>query len=225
MNSDPFAPVLKICGVLADLSKSWYVAGGWAIDLCLQKRRRNHKDVDIAVFREDQLAAQDYLIERGWKLSKYVGNTVSLEKMQASQLLYLPDRGIRAEPASTELPTMDILLSETTEGPGPPAYGAQRNPGEWWYHANSQITHPLRTIGFSTTIGVPILSPEIVLLFKATHLYGQDADAIRRWQVDDNDFRDIRGLLTPDQRIWLRRAIAQLYPHHPWLGQLVQGSE
>lgn len=30
----------------------WYIAGGWSIDLFLGKKTREHKDMDIVVFRE-----------------------------------------------------------------------------------------------------------------------------------------------------------------------------
>ena len=209
MNSDPFQQVLSMAEVLTELDRPWYVAGGWAIDLYLQKRRRNHKDVDIAVFRRDQLAVQNYLMDRGWKLSKYVGNSVALERMEVSKRLELPDRGILAEPEKTGLPAIDIMLSETKDE-------------QWWYHADPRITHPLRTVGLRSKLGVPILSPEIVLLFKARHLYGDDPDSLRHRQADESDFQDIHGSLTAEGRAWLEWAIGLIRPEHPWIGQLVR---
>jgi hypothetical protein len=49
----------------------WFIAGGWAIDLFLGKETRRHEDIEIALFRRDQAALQDYLA--GWLLQK-VGN-------------------------------------------------------------------------------------------------------------------------------------------------------
>jgi hypothetical protein len=46
----------------------WFVAGGWAIDLFLEKTTRPHEDIEIAIFRKNQLALQDYL--DGWLLKK-----------------------------------------------------------------------------------------------------------------------------------------------------------
>lgn len=207
MNSDTFRQVLTTGEVLVNLDKPWYVAGGWAIDLYLLECMRDHKDVDIAIFRRDQVAFQEYLIDRAWKLSRYVGDSGALQTMAVSQHLELPDRGVHAEPPTGDLPEIDILLSET-------------NDGHWWYHADPRITHPLRTIGFSSRLGLPILAPEIVLLFKARHLYQQDDDSLRHRQADEGDFREIHGALTAEQRAWLGWAIRLLYPNHPWLGQL-----
>lgn len=98
---------LQIC------PKPWLVAGGWAIDLYLNRYLRNHKDVDITVFRPDQLVIQEYFNERGWQLRKYVGNSVELDPWLTGEKVELPDRGIRAELTNKPFTTIDILLSET----------------------------------------------------------------------------------------------------------------
>jgi hypothetical protein len=120
-----FHTLLEVARSLSGLNKPWYVAGGWAIDLYLQQCRRTHKDVDIAVFRRDQLMIQRYFFDRAWRLWKYRGDSEAVEPWLLGEKLELPDRGIFAEPVNTELPHIDILLSEkkvssggTTETPG-----------------------------------------------------------------------------------------------------------
>src|SRR5690242_5179051 len=204
MNADPFQPVLAVAHLLAGLPCPWYVAGGWAIDLYLQQRPRAHKDVDIAVFRRDQDTVQQYFLARGWELWKYVGNSVTLERMAGPQQLALPDRGILAQPATAGGPRIDLLLSETRDG-------------QWWYHADPRIRHPLPAVGLTSALGVPLLNPAIVLLFKARHLYGADPESLRHRAADARDFRALAGSLTVEQRRWLAGALELLYPDHPWL--------
>lgn len=150
----PFHHLLEIAEMLSSLDKPWYVAGGWAIDLYLQQQRRDHKDVDIAVFRQDQLTFQNYFLDRGWKLCKYVGDSTRVEPWSISEQLKLPDRGILAERSDMAMPRMDILLSE-------------KNGDRWYYHADSRITHQIKTLGIRSDLGVLFFSPEVVLLFKA----------------------------------------------------------
>lgn len=51
-------------------SRPWFVAGGWAIDLFLDRVTREHSDIEIAVLREDQLALQRHLV--GWQFTKVI---------------------------------------------------------------------------------------------------------------------------------------------------------
>jgi hypothetical protein len=202
----PFQPLIEVVGMLSSLYIPWYVAGGWAIDLYVQQYRRKHKDIDIAIFRRDQLVVQGYFLERGWKLWKYVGNSTAREPWLPGERLELPDRGIFVEPVD-EIPSIDILLSEI-EG------------DEWYYHKDSRIRHPVRSVGMRSTLEIPLLSPEIVLLFKARHVYGDEPNDILNRQKDENDFQAVHRFLTAKRRAWLAQVIELLYPNHPWLKYL-----
>jgi hypothetical protein len=209
MYPDCFHPLLEFIGLLSGLRKPWYVAGGWAIDLYLHECRRKHKDIDIAVFRKDQLAIQRYFLDKGWKLWKYMEDSELLEPWVLDEKLELPDRGIFAEPVNTNIESVDILLSEIS--------GEQ-----WWYHRDARITHPIKTLGMQSDLGIPFLSPHLVLLFKARHLYVDEPNYLSHRQADENDFKAAHELLTANSRAWLQRAIGMLYPDHPWLQYLRQ---
>ncbi|HSM70824.1 MAG TPA: hypothetical protein VK851_04715 [Anaerolineales bacterium] len=56
----PYHP-RDILSLLESAPFSWWITGGWSIDLFLGKQTRNHFDVDIAISRDDQLLAQNYL--------------------------------------------------------------------------------------------------------------------------------------------------------------------
>lgn len=58
--------VEDVAALLEGLAARWWVAGGWAIDLFLGTTTRQHQDVEVAVLRPDQLAAQAHL--DGWDL-------------------------------------------------------------------------------------------------------------------------------------------------------------
>jgi len=58
--------------------------------------------------------------------------------------------------------------------------------------------------------GVPVLAPEIVLLYKAKH----------RRAVDEADFRAHAPLLPAAARAWLADALAICHPQHAWLAAL-----
>src|SRR5215210_5198415 len=44
----------RLLAVMADFDAPWWVAGGWALDLWMERQTRPHQDVDIMILRGDQ---------------------------------------------------------------------------------------------------------------------------------------------------------------------------
>jgi hypothetical protein len=57
---EPLHPA-DLAGLLARLRTPWWVCGGWAFDLFLNRETRRHDDLDVAVLRGDQPALFRYL--------------------------------------------------------------------------------------------------------------------------------------------------------------------
>jgi hypothetical protein len=76
------------------------------------------------------------------------------------------------------------------------------------YRRNRAVRKPLSEVGVmaSAASGVPILEPEIVLLYKAHELT----------EKDEADFRSALPHLTPSQKAWLLGALDKTRPNHPW---------
>jgi aminoglycoside-2''-adenylyltransferase len=51
--------------LLSGFDRRWWICGGWALDLFLDRETRRH-DLDVAVLRRDQLALHGHLC--GWDL-------------------------------------------------------------------------------------------------------------------------------------------------------------
>ena len=76
-----FKVPVKVNSWLRDSSAQWGVAGGWAIDLFLNKETRPHKDIEVAILRRDQLVIKEELIS-DWRF-----RTSILEQELAYQLV------------------------------------------------------------------------------------------------------------------------------------------
>jgi len=50
--------------VMSAVDRSWWLAGGWAIDLFLGRRTREHEDIDVQILRPDHVAVRAAL--SGW---------------------------------------------------------------------------------------------------------------------------------------------------------------
>jgi hypothetical protein len=187
---------------MSGFDRPWFVAGGWAIDLFLGRIRRRHKDLDFTIFRRDQLALQKHLA--GFELKKLAGPDGGEypDTWQQGEYLELPIHQVWIEMGPDGWPLLEALLSEM-EG------------DEWWWRNNSQVRRPLSRFGRIAPIGVPYVSPEIVLMYKSRHMLGDNPP-----KNDQIDFDDTVDLLDPEGRSWLRDMLETWYPGHPWLERL-----
>jgi hypothetical protein len=175
-------------------------AGGWAIDLFLGSVTRHHKDVDVAIFREHQLDLQHYMA--GWQM--YVADSGKLVPWQPAEYVELPRHTVWAyRPGNVGAgrvevqPDLEFLFNE-------------RDADTWTFRRNPLVTRPLHLAYLRTQEGLPYLAPEIVLLYKSN---GTRDD-------DQADFQAVLGLLSEEQRAWLKWALGVQRPGHPWLQRL-----
>lgn len=81
---------------------------------------------------------------------------------------------------------------------------------EWVFRSNPAVRMPLAEVGTVVANSVPILAPEIVLLYKAHE----------RIAKDEADFRAALPRLTITARTWLLRALNESATGHPWATRL-----
>jgi GrpB-like predicted nucleotidyltransferase (UPF0157 family) len=190
-----FAPVEDVALELKDFDRPWYVSSGWAIDLFLGRVTRVHHDVDIVIGRSDQLALQDYLAQRGWKMvTPFEGR---LEPWPPHMFLELPRHQVHAH---RDEAFIDFLLSDLTNG-------------LWHYRRDPKVIRQLDRAVLHTAQGIPFLVPELVLLFKSKNT----ATNGRARPQDQIDFEAVIVHLEPERRAWLRWALIATEPTHPWI--------
>lgn len=181
---EPYASVFK---TMKGFNKPWAIAGGWSIDLFLGKTSREHKDIEIVVFRNDQKSIREYL--SGWEFKKVVDGKI--EPWGVDERLELPVHETYAERLNEKI---EILLNEF-EGK------------EWVYRRDPRIRRELSKAIMRTTNGIPYLSPEITLLYKSKGTRAKD----------DIDFKNTFSQLDFEQRRWLQVSLSVIYGEHPWM--------
>jgi hypothetical protein len=184
----------ELPALLAGLEVSWWVAGGWALDLFLGRETRAHEDIDVAILRRDQLALHRHLLGRDLR---YSTPEHTLEPWTGSSL-ELPVHGIWARRSGGDSGpwTCEFLLNEERDG-------------DWVYRRNESVTRPVNEIG-GMRDGVPFLSPEIVLLYKSTEESPKSA----------SDCEAVLPSLETHARSWLAEALTTCEPRHAWLAGL-----
>jgi hypothetical protein len=194
MSDADFAEPLRVTQILERFDKPWFVAGGWAIDLFQEQVTRPHADLEIAILRSDQFALRRYLTD--WHFKQAIPSCKGGGELlwQENEWLELPVHELHAQLDNQPESAIEILLNEASET-------------DWIFRRNFEIQRPLALMGLRSKLGVPFLSPEIVLLYKA-----------RNPRLKDKlDFQQVYGHLETESRCWLREAIARCYPQHPWL--------
>jgi hypothetical protein len=178
---------------MREFEPDWFVAGGWAIDLFLEKETRPHEDIEIAIFRRDQLALQNYL--QGWHLQK-VENGILFD-WKKDDFLELPIFEIHCFNEKNGLANFEVLLNET-------------NGKDWIFRRNEIITKPLSELHSESNNGIKFLRPEVVLLYKSKNPR----------EKDERDFLAAVNYLDNESRKWLRNALSVCYSQHQWLQSL-----
>jgi hypothetical protein len=181
----------EVAGRLAGTDARWYVVGGWALDLFLGEPTRPHEDLEIGVAAGDfdavRAALGDHEFDvvgsgRRWPL-----NSPAFARTYQTWV---------RDPASGVY-RLDVF----------------REPHDcdtWIFRRDETLRLPYSRVLLRTPQGVPYLTPEIVLLFKAKEPRPKD----------HADLDVVLPTLGPVRRAWLRRALARRYPGHPWLALL-----
>jgi hypothetical protein len=170
----------------------WAIAGGWAIDLWLGAQTREHHDVEVVVKRQDQLALRAGLVNE-WEL-RCLDPPGSAWKPWGGERIDLPAFQLQARSPSCEL---DIFLETTRDD-------------YWRFRRNARIERPMSEFTTITAAGIPIVRPEVQLLYMAKSSEPKNA----------HDFAVTRPRLDDQAASWLARSLALAHPGHPWLDQL-----
>jgi len=187
---------LKIKEIMSGFSKPWCIAGGWAIDLAIGSKTREHKDIEIAVFRRDQLSLQNFL--HGWEFRKCIpGSEGLMQDWLDAEYLELPVHEIHAFNLNSELKEIEILFNECDEL-------------AWFYRRDHHVTFEICKLIIKTDDGIPYLHPAVNLLYKSKNTN----------ENDERDFEHVVNNLTIGDRNWLRESISKDLPNHKWLNKL-----
>jgi len=178
----------RIKKLLTDYNGTWMVAGGWSIDLYLNKETRIHSDIEIGIPRNEQFKIKSYLTN--WNLEFIKSGKVN--KWKNGEFLELPIHEIQGTKGGEKI---EILLNELDDK-------------KWKYRRNLQIEYPIEKTVINTNLEIPILCPEIVLLYKSKSIKKKDIKDL----INTIEFIDRSKL------IWLKNAIKETHGvTHEWL--------
>lgn len=190
----------------------WFVIAGWALDLFVGRKTREHKDIEISIWRDQSTSLFDTF--RKQRIDMVTGHK-RYEILKKDSVidrrghLVIRDNSIDGQ-------TFDIELFTTT-----------RQNGRWIFRKEEDVLLPLGEAILTASCGTQYLAPQLVLLYKAWFypsmeqtLQDQPAEAefIRKcWITDCKDFQVALPLLSFTQREQLFTMLTKFTPSIPWL--------
>jgi len=181
--------------LFAECRARWWVAGGWAIDLLIGRQTRPHGDLDVLVLRSEQHVVRSCL--QAWDVHA-VDPPGTLRPWPIGEVLppSVHDIWCRRKPSA---PWSFQLMVDDVDG------------NEWLFRRDNRIRRPVTTLfGRASRPGLPVLAPEVQLLYKSGSLREKDAD----------DFDSTLPHMAVDERNWLRDALLATSPDHDWIARL-----
>lgn len=143
----------QMAHLLQGFNKFWWIAGGWAIELLVGHPIRPHGDIDISLLRRDQEALQHTLCDWDLWVAEPPGEG-SLRPWARDEILQRPLHDIWCREKPGYPWQLQIMLEEAD--------------GDLWIsRRNPQVRRLLGELGWTTTTGIPVLSPEIQFFYKA----------------------------------------------------------
>ncbi len=194
----PWSPQ-DVAGFFAPLPVPWWIAGGWAIDLFLGRQTREHEDIDVQILRRDQQVVR--ALFGGWDMQAALplprDEAWPFQLWRHGEDLDAAIHDIWCRPTPTQPWALQLMIADTRDD-------------SWLFRRTPSIERPVAALGCGATDGIPYLAPEIQLLYKAKGLRPKD----------EADFTLVLPALDQERCQWLRNALAEAHPDHPWLERL-----
>lgn len=184
----------QVADIFANAPFTWGLGGGYAVEQFLGTSIRAHGDIDVVVYRDEQLEAQRWLPD--WCL--YAADPPgTLRAWSANEYLPYGIHDIWGHRTDARAWQLQLMLVEVEED-------------EWWSRRDATI-RGRRDDLIVVYNGMPCVRIEVQLLYKAKNLLPKD-----EWE-----FQACLPLLSADAKRWLKASLHRLYPKgHPWIHAL-----
>ena len=186
----------EINQVFSTITAFWCIAGGEALDLHLGKKSRDHHDIDVVIFREQQQDVYQSLSSE-WVLYK-AGGGKAVPWEDGEYLESINDVWVSKNANSPW--SFQIMLLDSVHD-------------NWIYRRERSIKKLKSSIYLRTSVGIPYLKPEIQLLYKA------GSSKVR--EKDFMDFQTVLPFLSTQEKNWLKHSLQKQFPEgHTWIEYL-----
>lgn len=180
--------------LMQDFTKPWFIAGGWTIDLAIDQITREHKDLDLCIFREDATYLLNYF--QAWEIRVAVPKIHYLKPVVNLEDLAAPRERLHLR---QDQQSLEIYLTEHKDN-------------QVIFSKNSKVKLNLTDFA-KGSFPRPFLNPAWELLFKS----------LNPREEDEHDFI-VYQQLVDDQRSkkWLLKSMITVNGSQRWIAELAK---
>jgi hypothetical protein len=186
--------VEEVVSLFAGAPFKWCLAGGYAVEQFVGRSIRPHGDIDVVVFREDQIDVQRWL--DGWAV--YAADPPgTLRAWQIGEYLSFGIHDIWGHQRAAQAWQMQLMLAETEAD----EWFSRRHPTIRGHRGDLMVRYQ----------GVPCIRIEVQLMYKARQPRPKDVQ----------DFRACLPLMSEAAKAWLKQSLQIMHPEgHAWIGEI-----
>lgn len=204
---------------MAGYPSTWALCGGWAVDAWLGRKTREHGDIDITVFHDDQRILFDHLND--WNMVAHDAvDPGPTEDLWDGRELVLPVHLHARQPGAENLAALRAWTlppyEHESDGLDFEFVLNARDGDDLILNDDPALRAPLSRYIDQSPWGLPTVTQPLLLFWKATAYFFNPRFA-KRNAMDEADFRVLLPQVVGERRRWVREAIATLYPDHPLL--------
>lgn len=184
----------EVTQIFTNAPFTWGLAGGYAVEQFLGAPLREHDDIDIVVYRDEQLHAQRWLA--GWRL--YAADPPrALRPWLTGESLSYGIHDVWGHRIGTQAWQLQIMLAESE--------------GQEWFSRRNPLIRGRRKDLVVVYNGVPCVRIEVQLLYKTRNSRPKD----------ELDFRACLPFMSASAKRWLLAQLWLLHPDgHVWIDSL-----
>lgn len=185
----------EVANLFGAASFSWWIAGGYAIELAVGESIRSHSDMDVLVLRQDHIRLRDLFGD--WNCW-VVDPPGVLKRWPRGHVLDHSVHDVWCRTDHADDWRLQLMLDESANG-------------SWISRRNLRVTASIEDITWRTDAGVRFLAAHIQLFYKAKNIREKD-------QIDFDAVIDSQLAIDGP---WLRQAIELTYgAKHSWLERI-----
>ncbi len=187
----------EVARLMDGFDHPWWFAGGWALELFVGRSMREHGDLELGIWRENQMALREHFSEWEWQTAISVDGAGQWVPWHADERVELPNFQLKANCTQDASQELEFMLNDAGDG-------------QLQFRREPSITLSIDMIVGRSRDGLPYLVPEVQLLYKAKH----------HRPKDESDFAAAVEVMSIDQRTWLKSALQRWNSDDPWIARL-----